>query len=235
MATKPKGTYREKLLKLADDWERRAEEAAHPFYEKAKALRFAAEQLNGHLTAKKQADFDETLDQAIALRKSAEPPNRVYRPTESTRGVSVSKKQEMAARQAQLAEWLKPGVPYKVKEVRAFYQAQRLQLSNRTILTDLRAIGAVMHGSTNNAVWTVEEAQRGERKAKKAKRAFTKKAEAGTRARTAKGLDKLAAHEGPMDPKAVYKLLPNLGILAAHGYLAKQGEGYVRTDKVFTP
>jgi len=57
---------------------------------------------------------------------------------------------------------------------------------------------------------------------------------ASKRARTAKALAKIAKRSEPMSPEEAHSLLPNVGVLAAHGYVKKSNGGYVRTDKVFT-
>jgi hypothetical protein len=222
MATKPRQTYRDKLLQLAADYDRQAEEAAAPLRQKAEALRFAAQALNGHLMAKAEAHIDTKLEAAIALRGETH---------EETRPRAV----QQTERQKWLTAAFADGQPHTTADL-----AQILGLTipndRKTLVRDLDAIGATCTSTTSKGrrgrrlLWQLKPTH-GTGVLVPAKRRRVKPRMAA-RQRTAKLLDQIARASGPI-PTSAFPRPQAISVLLNSGYIAKQAEGYVRTDKPF--
>jgi arginine repressor len=221
MPTKPRQSQRDKLLRLAEDYDSQAEAAAAPFKQKADALRFAAEALNGHLQAKAQArGVDKHLEAAIALRAQQRTPSK---PPPLT--VPAATRKSIARRQQLLQRFLKPARDYRTREILAHYAKHGITVDAKTASYDLRHLGARRQGRFSGAYWTLGKPAGRSAEGSKIKQ---------QRARTAAALAQLAKQTEPVSGIDLAKLLPNRGILVAHGYLKKQGAGYLRTEKPFS-
>lgn len=203
-------TTSEKLLELAARYD-----------EKAKALRLAAAELNGHLTTQAKGQIGSKLEAAIALRAASKARPRT--------------KDGIDHRRAALRALLASGVT-KTKALGAALQEQGIGVNRATIVSDLTAIGATQIGSTQQARWALPdetssqpERPRSRSRSKSAKHLY-KRTLRKQRQRTARLLAKIA-EKGPVPFTAVG---PAIGILVRRGYVEKIAEGYIRTKKEFT-
>jgi hypothetical protein len=192
-------TTSEKLLELAAHYE-----------EKAKALRLAAAELNGHLTTKAKATIGPKLEAAIGLRGRRPP-------------------EMMAARRAIVRELVASGVS-KTLDLQAALAKRSMNVNQATIITDLAAVGAMKTGSGRDTHWTLgEPAGKHATKRKPAKTGVWAVRIKNNREESAKLLARIASAGKP-----VTKVGPRIGALVRRGYVEKTPDGYIRTDKAFT-
>jgi hypothetical protein len=212
-------TTSEKLLRLAEEHE-----------EKAKALRIAAAELNGHQATRAHETLPAKLEQAITLREKQQP-----RPRPRRAGQSERQKWLIAA--------FADGQPHTTADLT---QTLGLTIPNdrKTLVRDLEAIGATSTStiakgrSGRRLLWQLKPIQGtgvlvpAKRRPAKAPKETTGQ-RTGTRQRTAKILDQLARAAHPVSTAD----FPNprvISVLLNTGYIAKRDNGYVRTDKPFT-
>jgi hypothetical protein len=196
------------------------------YEERARYLRLAAAEMNGHaLNGKREAAVG-TLDAAIALRKAQRSTNGHHEP--GPRGVATTKDREATIR-ALLADG-----PQTTNDIRAQLTAAGQECSTSWILKLLNGMkGVRQQGSGNQSRWAL-----GKVKAAKPKRMMTRAVIRQGRERTAKILAKYD-EANPKDPAEVAKALgltvPQSGLapLVHQGYLKKRKGGYIRTRKPY--
>jgi arginine repressor len=201
-------TTNEKLLELAAQYE-----------EKARALRLAAAELNGHLTTKAKGKFDAKLQAAIELRGER-----------GKRGTSSEKHAEMEARYETLRAILNresvDSHGHKTGDIEHALSEEGIRIGRKTIYHALRAVGAVKTGSTQKARWVLASNNHPPRAAKsKPKRTIREQRQA-----TAKLLKRIARAKTPTPSGMIG---PVTGALVRRGYLQKTDDGYTRTDKPY--
>lgn len=207
----------QKLLQMAAEYE-----------EKARAFRVAAAALNGHATQQAQASIEDKLRSASRQRG------------EKVSGfASMSRNELKTAREEAIRVFMgssKEG--FHMKEITAHLQGLGFpEQDGNTIRNSLFAIGAKNNGKPmHDSRWFVSHTNhatpKGIKKKKQSKSYWDPDVQRKRRQQTKALLDKAEKADGPV-PASMFGGR-GVGVLVANGYLKKQGDGFVRTDKEFS-
>jgi hypothetical protein len=130
-----------------------------------------------------------------------------------------------AVRQQAIADWLQKNQTYKRADILAGYQQVGYPVTANTLRNDLHALGWQASGMSYHAQWAYAGSSK-----RKTTKTYHNKDITKQRRKTAAILKRAKTKNGPLPPAFFGKTLP---ILLRHGYLAKQDDGYVATDKEF--